>query len=423
MRNRPARRESRQDTFSISDAARLAAMGRRAIAVVLASLLVALAGISLFALVAPELVAPAKAQTRQQTPEIVSGLFFRSEVAGKVFEAPLVGSEVDITVNGEIARVSVVQHFHNPSDAWMEGAYVFPLPEDSAVDRLTMTIGARQIDGVIMEREEARRVYEEAAAEGKRASLLSSERANVFTTSVANVGPGETVSVKIEYQESLSYKDGRYSLRFPMVVAPRYSPGEAVTVKAPAPGDGAPRPQPISEGATGQPEPKARDLFGPVRGADEGTANPVKLRVEIDAGRPLAKLESLYHDVTVEQESSGRTRVVLSDGDVPADRDFVLEWQPEVEAAPEAALFAEQVGDNSYLRLSLLPQGDSGEVARPQRDLIFIVDTSGSMYGPSMDQARDALLTALGRLQPGDRFEIIRFSDRTQTLFGGVRPF
>ena len=234
MRNSEPRPESRHSKLSTHDTARLAAMGRRAVAVVLASLLVALAGISLFALVAPELVSPARAQVRQQAPEVAAGLYFRSEVAGKVFEAPLVGSEVDITVNGEIARVSVVQHFHNPSDAWMEGAYVFPLPEDSAVDRLTMTVGARQIDGVIMEREAARQVYEEAAAEGKRASLLSSERANVFTTSVANIGPGETVTVKIEYQEGLSYKDGRYSLRFPMVVAPRYTPGEAVTVRDPS---------------------------------------------------------------------------------------------------------------------------------------------------------------------------------------------
>ena len=424
MRNHHPRPEDRRTEFSDIDVTWLARFGRRAVTVVLASLLLALAAVSLFALVAPELVSPARALDRQREAEArTAGLFFRSDAADKVFEAPLIGSEVEITVNGEIARVSVVQHFHNPSEAWMEGVYVFPLPEDSAVDRLKMVVGSREIEGRIMEREEARQVYEQAAESGQRASLLTSERANVFTTSVANIGPGETIEIAIQYQEALPYKDGLYSLRFPMVVAPRYTPGEATPVNAPAPQDGTPRPQPISGGPAAPDEPKPRDLFGPVRGPEDGLGNPLRLQVEIDAGQPIAELASLYHDVTVTEREDGSRLVSLSDGAVAADRDFVLEWRPAVTGAPEAAIFAEQVGDNSYLRISLLPQSDSAEVARPERDVIFIVDTSGSMYGPSMAQAKDALLTAIDRLQPGDRFEIVRFSDTTEELFGEVRGF
>ncbi|MCH8926114.1 MAG: marine proteobacterial sortase target protein, partial [Proteobacteria bacterium] len=141
-----------------------------------------------------------------------------------VLEAPTLMTDVRIAVTGLISRVTVRQHFVNPSNAWMEGIYVFPLPERSAVDRLTMTVGGREIAGRIMEREAARKTYEKAAAQGKRASLLSSERANVFTTAVANIGPGEEIVIEIEYQDRVAYDDGRFSLRFPMVVAPRYTP-------------------------------------------------------------------------------------------------------------------------------------------------------------------------------------------------------
>lgn len=423
MQRGDASRERRKGGGTVARLAGVAAKGRRVLTVVVAGLVLALAGLSIFALVAPLVMPEARAQAQPRAAQAPAGLFFESGVDGKVFEAPLLGSDVAITVNGEIARVSLVQHFHNPSEAWMEGAYVFPLPEDSAVDRLTMTVGEREIEGRIMEREEARRVYDAAAEAGQRASLLSSERANVFTTSVANVGPGETVSVRIEYQESLPYRDGRYSLRFPMVVAPRYTPGEAELVRAPAGNQDTPRPQPISAAGTAPgPEREDRDIFGPVRNPKDGKINPMRLSVEIDAGLPLAEVASLYHEVDIETAADGRSLVALREGAVAADRDFVLEWTPAIEGAPEAAVFGEQVGENSYLRIALLPQRDAGEVARPERDLIFIVDTSGSMYGPSMDQAKRALLTALDRLGPGDRFEIIRFANETQALFGGLRP-
>ena len=307
MSKRHAQRENRRDEFSKTDVAWLAAFGRRAVTVVLACLLLALAAVSLFALVAPELVTPARAEERQQQQETRSaGLFFRGEAAEKVYEAPLLGSQVEIAVNGEVARVSVVQHFHNPSELWMEGVYVFPLPEDSAVDRLTMTVGERRIEGRIMEREEARRVYEEAAEAGQRASLLSSERANVFTTSVANIGPGETIEIAIEYQEALPYKDSRYSLRFPMVVAPRYTPAEAATVNLPVPQDSAPRPQPISGGGIGPEGSQPRDLFGPVRGPEDGLGNPLRLQVEIDVAQNLDASELLGYPARGKQRLGRR---------------------------------------------------------------------------------------------------------------------
>ncbi|MGF1611164.1 MAG: VIT domain-containing protein, partial [Kiloniellales bacterium] len=234
----------------------------------------------------------------------IAGLYFDSGREGALFEAPLQSSDVQIDVSGEIARVTLRQRFQNPSPVWLEGIYVFPLPERSAVDRLVMTVGERRIEGRIMERAEARRVYEAAAAQGQRASLLDSERPNVFVTSVANVGPGDEIVVEIQYQDKTAFADGSYSLRFPMVVAPRYTPLPQVPgVRAPQPLLNGPRGvQPIaSPGAEAPAAPeRGRDRFGPVRHPDEGPANPLSLVVRLDAGFAPEEIESLYHPVEVE---------------------------------------------------------------------------------------------------------------------------
>ena len=368
---------------------------------------------------------------------VVAGLYFNAGREDAVFEAPVLASDVAIDLNGQVARVRVRQHFVNPSPVWLEGIYVFPLPEKSAVDRLTMTVGQRRVEGRILEKQEAERVYRQAAAEGRKASLLSSERPNVFVTSIANIGPGEEVVIEIAYQDSAAYDDGTFSYRFPMVVAPRYTPSDnpVPMVRAPV--------EPLRPGALGVPtQPiahrgdkrgelaRGRDIFGPVRRPEEGFANPLTLQVWLDAGRPLAALDSLYHQVEVEALDDRRRLITLAGGSVPTDRDFVLEWRPEPGPGPEVALFGEEVDGEAYLLVTLLPpqgetaDGISGEAEefRPPRDLIFVVDTSGSMHGLSIAQAKEALGFALARLRPGDRFNVIRFDDQTEALFDQARP-
>ena len=105
---------------------------------------------------------------------------------------PMLLTEVEIKVTGLIARSAVTQHFKNPTDKWLEGTYVFPLPDTAAVDELSMKIGDRIIVGEIEERVQAKKIYEKAKSEGKKATLVEQERPNMFTTSVANIGPGET---------------------------------------------------------------------------------------------------------------------------------------------------------------------------------------------------------------------------------------
>jgi Ca-activated chloride channel family protein len=165
------------------------------------------------------------------SPEIKEGtLMLRrrqrpADAAGEEpVHAPLVSTDVLFQVTGPIARARLIQTFHNAQEDWNEGVYVFPLPENAAVDRLRVRVGERLIEGEIHERSVAKQVYDQGRRTGRRAALLDQDRPNIFTTSVANIGPRESVVVEIEYQQTLRYDGGRFSLRFPMVVGPRYVP-------------------------------------------------------------------------------------------------------------------------------------------------------------------------------------------------------
>ena len=155
-------------------------------------------------------------------------LLFKAVEADRYVQAPLLGTDVNITVSGPIARARVTQHFYNPTNGWIEGVYVFPLPDNAGVDMLKMVVGNRVIVGEIKERREAKQIFEQAKAEGKKAALMEQERPNIFTNSVANIGPGETVVIQLEYQQTVPQSGNQFSLRVPLVVAPRYNPPPVV---------------------------------------------------------------------------------------------------------------------------------------------------------------------------------------------------
>jgi Ca-activated chloride channel family protein len=358
-------------------------------------------------------ISAARAQSGDEAPK--GGLFFKSDEVGAFYEAPIQHTEVQLSVSGTIVRTRVRQHFVNPSAAWLEGVYVFPLPEQAAVDHLVMEIGGRRVFGAIKPREEAKKVYERAAAAGQHASLVDSERPNIFTTSVANIGPGEQIVVEIEYQDHVAIDNGTYSLRFPMVVGPRYIPGNAISLVADRPAGGSG----WSDDTTRVPD--ASRITPPVLHPSEGKINPVSLRIDFAPGFPVERVTSLYHPITVTDAGSKRT-ITLLDGDVPADRDFVLEWAPKPSAAPATSLFAEQRGDDVYLFAMLTP-AMMQQATRLPRDVVFVIDTSGSMGGTSIGQAKAGLLLALERLTPADRFNVIQFNSVTTPLYDTLQPW
>ena len=342
------------------------------------------------------------------------GVITRGSLLIDGVEAPLLHTEVAMEINAMIARVKVRQRFRNPGDAWAEGVYAFPLPHGAAVDRLRMRIGERVIEGEIREKAEARRVYVEAKRQGKRASLLTQERPNLFTASVANIEPGGEVSVEIEYQQAARYDEGAFELRFPLVIGPRYIPGEPLEESHSVTGGG--------WAADTNQVPDASHITPPVATPGEGKLNPVVIDITLRPGLPLAELTSLYHPLVIEEEGDGY-RLTLREGEVPADRDFVLVWRPQPGQAPKAALFTETAGDEHYALLTVAPPG--AEVLarnRLPREVVLVIDTSGSMHGDSIAQAREAVAFALDGLRPEDRFNLIQFNSFTSALFAGPRP-
>jgi Ca-activated chloride channel family protein len=340
----------------------------------------------------------------------VGSLLLKTNEPGRYVPAPLLGTRVDIRVSGPVARAEVRQEFFNPTQSWLEATYAFPLPETAAVEHMRIVAGEVVIEAKIAEREAARRTYETARDLGRRAGLVERYRPNVFTTAVANIAPMGSISVEIRYRQTVRYDSGEYRLRFPMVIGPRYFPAETLLVA----------------GGTGRESVAVSDddqrAFGsPVLRPEAGKINPVTLSVALDAGMPLADLKSPHHKIEAEDWTGGRTIVRLADGPVPADRDFELTWRPAPSATPLAALFRETGPDGTYLLAVLMPpQGGAGPV--PPRDLIFILDKSGSMEGTLIAQAKAALAQAFARLRPEDGVNLIRFSHTTDVLFPDVRP-
>lgn len=346
-------------------------------------------------------------------------LLFKSHQQGRFTPAPLLKTDVQIAVTGIIARTTVTQEFTNPSRKkgdWLEGVYVFPLPETAAVDHLRMHVGERIIEGLIKERTQAAKIHDHAKKEGKRTSLVEQERPNIFTTSVANIGPGEHITVEIEYQETVRYDSGHFQLRFPMAVGQRYIPGTPVIVEQEPPrGTGTMRDT--------DRVPDASRVTPPVQPPGRGSINPLSLALTLKPGFPLSKVESAYHPIVVIPDGDGGYQISLKEDAVPADRDFQLVWSPAPRTESVATIFTEQKNGDTYALLMLVPPSEHDDTAAGiPRDLTFIIDTSGSMAGPSIAQAKSSLTAALTRLTARDRFNIIQFNNTVRSLFLSPEP-
>ena len=323
--------------------------------------------------------------------------------------ATRINSEIDLTVSGLTVRAALSQQFRNDGTEWVEGVYVFPLPEGAAVDHMRLIVGERVIEGEVQEKQKARATYEKAKKEGKRTSLVNQQRANLFTTAVANIAPGEIVTIEIEYLDTVRYDEGTFSLRFPMTLTPRFIPGYAT-------GDR----QGSGWSADTDRVPDASLVTPPV--VTRSDDHRIELRASIDAGMPLEFVASRYHPVKVEQVD-GRYDVRFTQSDVAMDHDFEILWRPSRDAAPRAMLFSEVMDDQPHLLVMLVPPNDETvpTVVLP-RELVFVIDTSGSMHGVSIEQARRALNIALDGLRPVDRFNVIQFNSVTDALFPSSVP-
>jgi Ca-activated chloride channel family protein len=365
-------------------------------------------------------------------------LLFQTADGGFDNAAPL-STDLRVSVAGVVARVHVAQRFRNPGASFVEAVYVLPLPDDAAVDRLLMQIGERIVEGEIHERAQAERIYATARAAGQRTSLVRQTSANLFTTAVANIPPGESIDITIEYLQTARYDAGEFSLRIPMTLTPRYgapdTPEAIDALLSPA-----------------LPEPVVTIDSVMAAAVSSTPRHEATVHAVLTPGMPLEAIGARGHDMRVarwrdqgwsagQAKPSGGSATAAAAGvlvrpppaevyvlatvapRVPMDRDVVIAWRPQVGVAPAVAALTETHGDTTYALLMILPPA-SAHVNRSQpREQILVIDTSGSMGGESIVQAKAALTDALGRLTSADRFNVIQFNSYTSRLFSDPVPF
>lgn len=340
-----------------------------------------------------------QATAQQALPEIGEGcLLYRSPVSGQYEVVPLVHTDAVLDVRGMVAAATVTQRYVNSTSTPVEAIYVFPLPHDAAVYDMEIHVGNRVIRSVIRERAEAKRVYEAAKAEGKRAALLEQERPNIFTASVANIMPGDHIDVQLRYVQTLEWEEGSLRLTFPMVVGPRYIPGTEATGHS---GTG------WSSDTDAVPD--ASRITPTVRNPDSRPGHDISVTVDLDRQLADAAIKGVSHEVTAHRLSDGRARVRLASATVLPNRDFVLEIRPARSVLPKTALFLSPSGEGTHFLLAAFPPTVQSGPRTPV-EMLYMIDVSGSMEGTSIEQAREALLQALDRLRPGDRFDILAFN-------------
>jgi Ca-activated chloride channel homolog len=310
---------------------------------------------------------------------------------------PLKHTDVKASIDGFIATVKVVQQFHNPYDTKIEAVYVFPLPDNAAVNEFVMTLGERRIRGIIRERNEAEEIYREAKSQGYVASLLTQERPNIFTQSVANIEPGREIDVTIKYFHTLVCSDGWFEFVFPMVVGPRFNPaGSRSGVGAIGRG---------RQGLSGQ-----RTEVSYLR-PSERSGHDISLQVELRPGMEIEETACRTHEVAVARRTPLHTTVDLGSGDAIPNKDFVLRYRLAGDHI-KSSLLTHHDERGGFFTLMLVPPRELRSLSRQALELIFVLDSSGSMNGRPLEQAKAAIARGLERLEPDDSFQIIDFSDR-----------
>jgi Ca-activated chloride channel family protein len=314
---------------------------------------------------------------------------------------PLEAMDVRGRIDGLLARVIMRQTFVNALDEPLEATYIFPLPDRAAVTRFRMEVAGRVIEGVLEERGQAREHYDQAIAQGRRAAIAEEDRPGVFNLRVGNLMPGERATVELTLCGVLPYSDGAATFRFPLVVAPRYIPG--VPLPGPSVGDGTA----VDTNAV----PDASRITPPV--LLPGFPNPVRLSLEIelhDGGADVDEVRCSLHAVN-EEPRDGYRRIRLYAGE-RLNRDFILRFRlggPEIRST--LTLHPDATGGEGTFALTVVPPATEGAAPQRPRDVVFVLDRSGSMGGWKMVAARRAVARMIDTLNDTDQFCVLAFDN------------
>lgn len=345
-----------------------------------------------------------------QTQETAGSLMVGGPDGQLKGQCPLKHTSVKAEISGFLSRVVVTQNFENPFKEKIEAVYVFPLPQNAAVDDMTMVVGERVVRGKILPREEAQAVYEAARASGQVASLLDQERPNIFTQSVANILPGEKIKITISYVETLKYDNGAYEFVFPMVVAPRYVPGAITSQKV---GNNfAPNTDQVPDAKSITPRPVP---MGTRAGHD------ISLDITLDAGMAIDSVDSKTHQVSIERPNLSSAKIKLKDLDTIPNKDFILRFDISGSAIRDAVI-THRLDKGGFFTMILQPPDRVTVEDVMPKELVFVLDTSGSMSGFPIEKAKETMKLALANLYPSDTFNLITFSGDTHILFDQPVP-
>ncbi|MEQ9482078.1 VIT domain-containing protein [Coleofasciculus sp. F4-SAH-05] len=335
------------------------------------------------------------APVQSPTPQY-NGLYCQSP-EGNSLVFPLKHTEVEAKIAGNLSRVEVTQRFENPFTQPLEAVYVFPLPDEAAVDDMEIKIGDRIIKGTIKKREEAQQIYDKAKQEGRTAGLLEQERDNIFTQSLANIKPGEQIDVTIRYTNSLNFEQGDYEFVFPMVVGPRYIPGTT-----------------IDESGDTDEVPDASRITPPIVPEGTRSAHDIGVTVEINAGVPIQNVHSPSHQLQIETEGQ-IVRVQLSGNDTIPNKDLILRYQVAGDNT-QATVLTQSDQRGGHFALYFIPSLDYRPDEIFPKDVVFLMDTSGSQQGAPLHKCQELMRRFINGLNPDDTFTILDFSNTVRHL-------
>ncbi len=358
---------------------------------------------------------PGRAATAKQNRETQSNQF-KGDGSGtllamlgsgkKLGQCPLKHTSVTANVSGYVARVTVKQVFENPFKDKIEAVYTFPLSETGAVDDMRMKVGERVIKGTIKKREEAKEIYDNAKAHGQVAALLDQERPNIFTQSVANILPGNQIEVTLQYVDLLPYESGRYTFAFPTVVGPRFMPGN-----------------PVGKSGTGRVHdttsvPDASKISPPVAAKGERAGHDISIDVNIDSGVPIQAIRSTLHEVTTNQPNAQTAKISLTNKNTIPNKDFVLSWDVASDQIKSGYLTYKpsKTADGYFTVMVMPPKRATPEQIQP-KEMIFVIDCSGSQSGPPLDKAKETMRYIIEHMNKEDTFQIIAFSNDARPMF------
>ena len=309
---------------------------------------------------------------------------------------PLKHTDVKANISGFIGITEVTQIFTNPMETPIEAEYIFPLPEKSAVFEMLMKIGDKTIRGIVKEKEEAKAIYNKAIQEGKRASLLDEERPNVFVQHVGNIMPGDEIKILIKYVEDIKYEEGIYEYVFPMTVGPRYVPKSM-------------------EGKEGNINPAY-----PEEGKRAG--HDISISVEINSPINIEEVNSELHEINVEKVSNTSHIIKLAEHDSIPNRDFILKYRLGSETIEEGLISTKIKGKGGFASLIIQPPARPENYKIIPKEMIFVVDTSGSQIGFPLDACKKAMYLCIDKMHDHDTFNIICFSSVPEFLFKKSMP-